>query len=104
MQKPYEECPSFDKCSSNECPLDPELKQREILKEDEKCRAEKPTRIRIAIKYTEILTMKGLTKREFINKQKWEAKSPTERELILQSLEKARKNIKNKASEVNLGK
>jgi hypothetical protein len=29
---PFEECPRFDHCSSNKCPLDPEIELRQHIK------------------------------------------------------------------------
>ncbi|MCE5237803.1 hypothetical protein LLH23_04865 [bacterium] len=46
----YNECPSYDGCSCNRCPLDAEysvLRRTIVGDTDWKCRAEKPTRLRI---------------------------------------------------------
>jgi len=64
--KPYEEYSSFNNCSAPKCPLDPDIDLRERRHPgEEKCRGEKPTRVRIASKYPELLPFKGLTKREY---------------------------------------
>jgi len=71
---PYRECPSFEACSCNNCPLDPEAstiggKERFGLKNEEKCKAHKPTRKRIGEKYSQLLKYQGLTSRENAGKQ-----------------------------------
>ena len=96
MKNPYEECPQFNQCSCNICPLDPAIHDKEATEGDGKCRVRKTTRIKIALKYPE-LTMKGLNPREFRNKTLWEAKSPAERQLILNRLGKGTKFIKKMA-------
>jgi len=93
MKQPYEECPQFEHCNCNVCPLDFAIKDKFTFEGDGKCKAHKPTRLRIALKYPE-LPMKGLNFREFRNKTRWDAKSPAERELIAQRLEKARQKSK----------
>jgi len=98
MKNPYEECPQFEKCGCNVCPLDPAINEKFALEGDNKCKAEKPTRIKIAIKYPE-LPMGGLNSREFRNKARWEAFSPEKKALVLQRLEKARKIQKERVLE-----
>ena len=71
---PYHECPSFIKCACNNCPLDPEAsavggKEHFRLKNEEKCRAYKPTRKKIGQKYPEMLKYQGLTAKEYIGKR-----------------------------------
>ena len=65
MKKPYEECPSFNVCSAPKCPLDPDISLRNKLSGEDKCTAQKPTRIRIGLKHPQLLQFKGLTKREY---------------------------------------
>ena len=67
-----------------------------MLEGEDKCRVEKPTRLRIGLKYSEVLPNKGFTEREIHNKKKWDAKSPAERELISTRLRNALKNHKDK--------
>jgi hypothetical protein len=98
MKNPYEECPQFEHCNCNACPLDSAINDKESMEGDGKCKVRKTTRIKIAFKYPE-LTMKGLNPREFRNKARWEAKSPTERQLILNRLGKGAKFIKKVAME-----
>ena len=101
MMNPYELCPQFDKCTCNVCPLDPAMNDKEALEGESKCRAEKPTRLRIASKYPE-LTMQGLTYREFRLKQRRDARTPEQIELIATRLRKAREIFKNRHSGVGL--
>ena len=95
MKMPYEDCPSFEKCSCQKCPLDPDIDKRAVLEGEDKCRAHKPTRLRIGAKYPGLLPMGGLNSREFRNKARWEAKSPAERALIVGRLENALKTRRN---------
>ena len=91
--KPYRECPSFNKCSANVCPLDPEQHLRTHVKGEEVCHAEKPTRMRIGAKYPDLLKERGLTHREFQARERESALTPQQRELRLQRLTKARKSL-----------
>lgn len=65
--EPYHECPRFDRCSVNHCPLDPSQDTRQSRKDDlqPKCTLEKSVRARIGAKYADILPMLGLTRAEF---------------------------------------
>ena len=98
MKMPYEDCPSFERCSCNVCPLDPGMADKEALEGDGVCRAHKPTRLRIGAKYPVLLPLGGLNSREFRNKARWEAKTPAERALITQRLENGLKTLRNGAS------
>jgi hypothetical protein len=71
MIMPYSECPKFDVCSSNKCPLDPNLRDRIILPGEDKCTARKSTRVRIAAKYPELLPYQGLTSRSWLATKRW---------------------------------
>lgn len=62
--KPFKECPHFDTCSRNLCPLDPNITKRFKPIEDERCRAWKSTRRKIGEQYPDLLPHKGLTARE----------------------------------------
>lgn len=95
---PYYECPGFNTCSCNDCPLDPLSlvaggSLHFGLKGEAKCRAEKPTRQRIASKYPDLLRFVGLSKRHFQAQQAWNALSPEKRDLKLQALANARKSL-----------
>lgn len=95
---PYHECPGFNACSCNDCPLDPLSlvaggSLHFGLKGEAKCRAEKPTRQRIASKYPDLLRFVGLSKRHFQAQQAWNALPPEKRDLKLQALANARKSL-----------
>ncbi|HLY95191.1 MAG TPA: hypothetical protein VKP14_10115 [Gaiellaceae bacterium] len=64
MREPFRECPSFESCSCNVCPLDPRAAEREELPGEDPCGAQRATRERIAAKYPELLPGKGLLPRE----------------------------------------
>ena len=79
---PYEECPSFNECSCNKCPLDPDLSERVVLKGEDKCKAQKPTRERIGKKHPNSLPYKGLTKREYDGRKRW-ANLPSDKKKLI---------------------
>lgn len=83
--RPYEECPSFMKCSAPVCPLDPECKSRYKLSGEEKCTAYKNSRMEIAIKYPQLLPFKGLTEKERAGMKSWAARSPQEKEMFIKT-------------------
>lgn len=63
---PMEECPQFNYCSAPLCPLDPDIDLRSRrYPEEDKCKAQKPTRIKIGLKHSQVLPRYGLTKREY---------------------------------------
>ena len=66
MKAPYEDCPKFDDCSAPKCPLDPYQSVRSHrLEGEEKCTAQKRTRLRIAKNYDmDLLSYGGLTGQE----------------------------------------
>lgn len=63
-QDPYRECPSFDVCSCNVCPLDPAMRSMRALPGEDTCKAKRSTRERIAAKYPTALPWGGLLPRE----------------------------------------
>ena len=65
MKQPYENCPSYDSCSCNRCPLDPDIDEKAVLPKEDKCTATKRTRLNISRKYPKLLKYKGLTGREY---------------------------------------
>jgi len=88
---PFKECPSFDTCSAPKCPLDPDIELRsDRLSGEEKCKAHKPTRMKIGAKYPDLLPYGGLTGREFKGKMAWEGKSEDEKRAVKERLEKVR--------------
>jgi hypothetical protein len=96
MNQPYYECPSFERCSANVCPLDPLSHEKETFEGEEVYRAEEPTRLRIGAKYPLILKERGLTHKRFQAQERWNALSNEEREFRLQGLANARKLLKPK--------
>lgn len=67
MKIPYHECPSFINCSAPKCPLDPEIDERSNRwPEEQKCMANKPTRMKIGEKFSDVLKYKGLTSNEWL--------------------------------------
>lgn len=102
MKNPYEECPSFDRCSCNVCPLDPDVRDKEALAGESKCIAHKPTRIKVAERYLDVLSMGGLTSREFQGKRTWEALSQAKRQEILEAGVKGLKTVKNRLSRASV--
>src|SRR3989338_5303682 len=91
--KPYYECPRFQRCNANVCPLDPLSDENETLKGEEVCRVEKPTRLRIGAKYPDLLKMGGFFNREYQARKRYDALTPERKEQMRQLLEKARKSI-----------
>jgi len=66
MKQPFEECPKFNTCSVNRCPLHPDYLQLESIPADlgRKCRLSKMKRIAIASRFPGIITFGGFTIRE----------------------------------------
>ena len=74
-------CPRFKFCNAPKCPLDYFINDRVKLTGEDKCALPKSIRKRIG-KGTE-LEYQGMTKREWIGKKIWEAKSDeAKREII----------------------
>jgi len=61
----YKQCHRWQKCSVNDCPLDPDQDDRKSLKIDpeQKCKSKKWRRLKIA--KDSDLPRRGLTRREF---------------------------------------
>ena len=72
--KPYHECPRFEECSVNRCPLDPEGAGRVSLPDDPevRCKARLSTRMRIAAKYD--LPNRGKTDQELSRERRSDQK------------------------------
>ena len=90
---PYHECPRFNHCSANVCPLDPLSDEKETLESEDICKVEKPTRLRIGAKYPDLLRFVGYKKREYQSKQAWNNLTPEKRTSNLQRLAKLRKSF-----------
>ncbi len=89
---PMYECPSFNVCSAPLCPLDPDRDERVSSKGEDKCRANRPTRERIGEKHANLLPYKGLTKREYDGKKRWEGLPPQKKKLIAERAAKLNKS------------
>ena len=92
---PYENCPSFEKCSTNKCPLHPSFLILRNEAEDKKllgwkkCRAGKKTRIKIGDAFN--IKSRGLSLRELDSMKK----SLQLKKQILLTQEKSQKTLKN---------
>ena len=97
MMQPFEECPQFESCSCNVCPLDPDVASKVALPAEEQCGARRSTRVAIAARHPlELLPMGGLTaaevardKRRAAAKTRWEALSPEQRARLVPFKRKA---------------
>ena len=81
MIEPFRECPQFESCSCNGCPLDPAQGEREALEGDEPCLARRATRVAIVARYPE-LALDGLLHAERVRdrkRAKWLALPEAER-------------------------
>lgn len=78
------ECPRFDTCSVNNCPLDPRYPNLNTVKGDPetKCGCWRAIRERIGAKHPE-LSLGGLTTREAAGDKLWNAKSEEEKQKFL---------------------
>lgn len=95
---PFNECPQFQSCSCNQCPLDPLMLERQVLPADreQRCHAQRSTRVVIAAKYPE-LPRHGLTlaevardKRRAAAKARFEALPTEQRAALVARLKKHR--------------
>ena len=56
-EQAFYECPRFQRCGCNDCPLDMQMGQRgPVLDSDEKCKATRATRVAIAARYSALPT------------------------------------------------
>lgn len=79
---PPTECPRYDKCSVNLCPIDPDQELRTAHREDrqQECPMEKNVRKRIALCYPDLLPRLGLTTREHASAMVWASLPLAEKE------------------------
>lgn len=106
---PNEDCPRFDKCSVNKCPLHPDYDRLYCAYEDkggpgdpEKvCLAKRSTREAIAAQYPNVLSKNGLTDAEIHRdakraraKARWDALPEEMKSARLSKLAEARSKIK----------
>jgi len=96
--EPYKECPRFEKCSVNRCPMDLKAEKRPSLSDDPdtECKARISTRKEIAVKYG--LLNKGMTEREIKRERRskaqkawWNSLPEEEKERRLANLKPNRK-------------
>jgi hypothetical protein len=75
-QEPFRDCPRFDTCSVNACPMASNYTTSVThpMDKESKCPMEKPVRIRISANYPGVLPMQGLTRAEWAGKQAYERK------------------------------
>lgn len=78
MEKPYYQCPRFDSCSINKCPLDPDVKDHPNLPGEDKCGCYKSIRMKLGANLPNL----GLTPGELKAKKRWENLSPEEKEAM----------------------
>lgn len=89
MNEPYNECPSFLRCSVSQCPLDESMLKRPAHRADreQKCHATRTTRLALVARHSECeFPTGGLTLAEQARdlrrahaKARWDALSPEER-------------------------
>ena len=75
-----EQCPRYNSCSVNKCPLDLDISLRNQLKGEEICGMAKSIRLRIGTKYG--LSKLGLTDREWSARKRYEDMSIEEKEKL----------------------
>ena len=80
--QPMRECPRFDRCSVNNCPLNTGYPDLYVYPEDmyPKCNMEKNVRVRISSKYPGILKFGGLKQREYSGKLREDRMTPEEKD------------------------
>jgi hypothetical protein len=82
ISQPYHECPRFNRCNVNNCPLSfsyPLFVDYEDR--DPKCTLEKPVRVRIGSKYPR-LKYQGMTAKEYSGTKRYESLSTEEKERL----------------------
>ncbi len=93
MKELSELCPQHPKCSVNNCPLYskyPDMPVSEIDPET-KCKAQKPTRMKIADEHPGILKFGGLTVKEYKRKIRRENRTAEEVERAKEKMARIRK-------------
>ncbi len=82
-KKPFENCPRFERCQINKCPLHPDFLNLEndssdpAIKNKEKC-VPKSYRKKIGLAFK--LKNLGLTQRELTSQKNWESLTPEQKE------------------------
>ncbi len=75
MKPPYRDCPRFDKCNVNVCPIDPDIELRTHITGEPKCTMEKGVRLRLG----KDLPNFGLKPLELKAKRIWDGLSEKEK-------------------------
>ena len=92
LESPMRQCPRYQSCSVNHCPLDPEQDLHLAHSDDRerKCPMEKGVRQRIGQKYPDLLPLLGLTPKEAIGAKQWANCSASEKEAKRERARQAR--------------
>jgi len=80
MKMPFHDCPRFNSCNINKCPLDPFMSEKENLEDESDCPMEKGVRLRLG----KDLPWLGLKPRELQAKRRWDALTTEQQEAIRQ--------------------
>lgn len=80
------QCPRFSACSVPICPLDLLQDQRDYMKGEPRCPLAKSRRLKIG--QNSALENKGLTKREWAAKQRWDGLTESEKAIRKTKLQK----------------
>lgn len=93
MTNPSLDCPRFQTCSVNNCPLHPDYPDLAVspLDPERRCILGKTRRLQIAGRYQGVLRFGGLKAREFHTKQRLDS-DPVEYAKIATRLKKSRSN------------
>jgi hypothetical protein len=78
MKSPAKDCPRFNSCSANNCPLDQSYPKITTDPNDREvaCPMEKGVRVRISTKHPGVLKLSGLTTREWAAKVRYDSLEP----------------------------
>lgn len=92
---PQQECPRWERCSVNHCPLDPDRDTHLAHPKDNKrvCRMERQVRQKIAVKFPDILPWGGLTERETSYAQREAKLSPEVKSARIARMGKVRQGL-----------
>lgn len=82
MKLPFHDCPRFETCSVNVCPLDPFRNEKNSFSDEKDCPMEKRVRLRLG----KDLPWLGLTKAEFKAKNRWERLPEEEKQAMRQRM------------------
>lgn len=87
-EKPFQNCPRWERCAVNRCPLHPDyLRTLKVSEYDleQKCTMEKRVRKRIAALYG--LTNQGLTQRELSSQKLWDSQTEEQKQTKIKKLQ-----------------